>query len=61
MAYDPETDTIFFGTGNVWPANHRVRSADRGDTFFVASFLALQRSTGKYRWHYQMNPGDTWD
>jgi quinohemoprotein ethanol dehydrogenase len=61
MAYDPETDTVFIGTGSGYPWNRRVRSADRGDNLFVASILALDGKTGAYKWHYQTSPGDTWD
>jgi quinohemoprotein ethanol dehydrogenase len=61
IAYDPETDTVFFGTGNGYPMNHRVRSPGGGDNLFTASILALQGKTGAYKWHYQENPGDTWD
>ena len=61
MAYDPETDMLYIGTGNGYPMNRRVRSADQGDNLFVASILALDGKTGAYKWHYQLNPGDTWD
>jgi quinohemoprotein ethanol dehydrogenase len=28
---------------------------------FLASIVALDGKTGKYKWHYQVNPGETWD
>jgi quinohemoprotein ethanol dehydrogenase len=61
MAYDPETGTIFIGTGSGYPWNRRVRSADRGDNLFIASIVALDGRTGAYKWHYQVSPGDSWD
>jgi quinohemoprotein ethanol dehydrogenase len=61
FAYDAATDTVFVGTGNGYPWNRRVRSADQGDNLFLCSVLALDAKTGEYRWHYQINPGDTWD
>jgi len=61
IAYDPETDTIYIGTGSGYPWNRRVRSADRGDNLFVASIVALDGKSGAYKWHYQLSPGDTWD
>ena len=61
FTYDPETDTIFLGTGNGAPWNRRVRSADKGDNLFLCSIVALDAKTGKYKWHYQVNPGETWD
>ena len=61
MAYDPETGSVFIGTGSPYPWNHRVRSLGKGDNLFVSSIVALDGKTGKYKWHYQTVPGDTWD
>ncbi len=61
FAYDPETDTVFIGTGNGAPWNHRIRSAGKGDNLFLCSIVALDAKTGAYKWHYQVNPGETWD
>jgi quinohemoprotein ethanol dehydrogenase len=61
FSYDPETDTVFVGTGNGAPSNHRIRSAGKGDNLFLCSIVALDAKTGAYKWHYQLNPGDTWD
>lgn len=61
MTYDPETDTVFIGTGNGAPWNHRIRSRGKGDNLFLCSVVALDGKTGKYKWHYQVNPGETWD
>jgi quinohemoprotein ethanol dehydrogenase len=61
MTYDPETDTVFIGTGNGSPWNRRIRSADQGDNLFLCSIVALDAKTGKYKWHYQVNPGESWD
>jgi quinohemoprotein ethanol dehydrogenase len=61
FSYDPETDTVFVGTGNGAPSNHRIRSAGKGDNLFLCSIVALDAKTGAYRWHYQLNPADTWD
>jgi quinohemoprotein ethanol dehydrogenase len=61
ITYDPETDTVFIGTGSGYPWNRRVRSADRGDNLFVASIVALDGKSGAYKWHYQVTPGDAWD
>ncbi len=49
------------GVGNGSPWNHRVRSEGEGDNLFLASILALDPDTGEYKWHYQLNPGETWD
>jgi quinohemoprotein ethanol dehydrogenase len=61
MTYDPDTNTVFIGTGNGSPWNKRVRSPGAGDNLFLCSMIALDANTGKYKWHYQFNPGETWD
>jgi quinohemoprotein ethanol dehydrogenase len=61
IAYDPDTHTLYFGTGNGAPWNRRVRSADQGDNLFISSIIAVDANTGAYKWHYQINPGEVWD
>lgn len=61
MAYDPELDLLYIGTGNGSPWNIRYRSAGKGDNLFLSSIVALRPETGEYVWHYQTTPGDTWD
>ncbi|MFC3097445.1 PQQ-dependent dehydrogenase, methanol/ethanol family [Alteraurantiacibacter palmitatis] len=61
VVYDPEFDQLLIGVGNGSPWNHRARSAGVGDNLFLASILALDPDTGAYKWHYQQNPGETWD
>jgi quinohemoprotein ethanol dehydrogenase len=61
MAYDPELDLLYVGTGNGSSWNRQVRSQGKGDNLFLSSILALKPDTGEYVWHYQTTPGDTWD
>jgi quinohemoprotein ethanol dehydrogenase len=61
ITYDKEFDTIYIGTGNGAPWNRKVRSAGQGDNLFLCSVVALDAKTGKYKWHYQTNPGESWD
>jgi quinohemoprotein ethanol dehydrogenase len=61
MSYDPDTDTVFLGTGNGSPWNRKIRSQGQGDNLFLASIVALEGRTGAYKWHYQVNPGESWD
>ena len=61
FAYDPETATIMIGTGNGAPWNQKIRSPEGGDNLFLVSLVALDARTGTYKWHYQFNPGETWD
>jgi len=61
IVYDPQTDSVIFGTGNgaPWPAE--VRSPGGGDNLFTSSIVALDAKTGKYKWHYQTVPMDNFD
>jgi len=61
MTYDQETKSIIIGVGNGSPWNHKVRSSGKGDNLFLASVVALDANTGAYKWHYQVNPGESWD
>lgn len=61
IAYDPETDLLFFGTANGTPWNASLRSPGGGDNLFISSIVAVKAETGEYAWHYQTTPGDEWD
>ena len=61
MAYDAKYNRVYIGTGNGLPWNQKIRSPGGGDNLFLGSVVALDARTGKYVWHYQTNPADTWD
>jgi quinohemoprotein ethanol dehydrogenase len=61
MAYDPEADLIYDGTGNAEPWTFSLRSSRDKDNLYVCSILAVSASTGELKWHYQVVPGDNWD
>ncbi len=61
MSYDPETNTLIFGTGNGTPWDQKKRSDGKGDNLFLSSIVAVDADTGEYKWHYQTTPGDDWD
>jgi quinohemoprotein ethanol dehydrogenase len=61
MTFDPEMHRLYIGTGNASPYNPAVRSPGNGDNLFTDSIVALDARTGKYIWHYQVNPRDAWD
>ncbi|MBP2313281.1 methanol/ethanol family PQQ-dependent dehydrogenase [Azospirillum soli] len=56
--YDPETKTLFFGTGNPAPWNSHLRP---GDNLYSSSTLAINPENGEIKWHYQTTPHDGWD
>ncbi|MGA8214358.1 MAG: PQQ-dependent dehydrogenase, methanol/ethanol family [Candidatus Sulfotelmatobacter sp.] len=61
IAYDPELDQLYIGTGNGTPWSEKFRSPKGGDNLFTCSIVALKMETGEYIWHYQEDPGDAWD
>lgn len=61
MAYDPQLDLLYVGTGNAALYNRAKRSPAGGDNLFLSSLLALDPGTGRLVWHYQETPGDQWD
>ena len=61
ITYDPEYNHIYLGTGNGSPWNQKIRSPGGGDNLFLCSIVALDADTGRYKWHYQTVPGESWD
>ncbi len=61
MAYDPETNLLIFGSGNGLPWDEKARSPSGGDNLFLSSIIAVDADTGRYAWHFQTTPGDSWD
>jgi alcohol dehydrogenase (cytochrome c)/quinohemoprotein ethanol dehydrogenase len=59
--YDPVTKLVYLGTGNGAPWPSEIRSPGGGDNLFTSSIVALDAKTGKYRWHYQETPADSFD
>src|SRR4051794_1462790 len=58
-SYDPESDTLFWGTGNPNP-DYNGEERD-GDNLYTCSLIAVDAATGKLKWHYQFSPHDTHD
>ncbi len=58
-SYDPETNTVFWGTSNPWPDYNGDFRA--GDNLYACSVLALDPDTGKLKWYFQFTPHDLHD
>jgi PQQ-dependent dehydrogenase (methanol/ethanol family) len=58
ISYDPETDLIFYGTGNpgVWNPDMRP-----GDNKWGITVFARKPETGEAVWAFQIVPHDAWD
>lgn len=64
MAYDPDANLVYVGTGNgtVWSQEVRQgKGTPHLDNLYVASIVALNANNGELKWHYQATPGDQWD
>jgi len=57
--YDPQLDTVYWGTGNPnpdWDANSL-----KGTLLYSSAVLALSPETGQMKWYYQYTPHDIYD
>jgi quinohemoprotein ethanol dehydrogenase len=61
FAFDPELNMVYIGTGNGSPHMWHFRSEGKGDNLFLCSIVAVDATTGEYRWHYQEVPEEDWD
>lgn len=58
-AYDPETNTLYWTTGNPgpdWNGDDRA-----GDNLYANSVIAVDAATGERKWYFQFTPHDVWD
>jgi PQQ-dependent dehydrogenase (methanol/ethanol family) len=58
VSYDPETNTIYYGTGNPGVWNPDLRP---GDNKWSCSIIARDADTGAAKWAYQIVPHDHHD
>lgn len=61
LAFDPQLNLLYVGTGNGAPHARHKRSPGGGDNLYLSSILALDADTGEMKWFYQTTPGDSWD
>ena len=60
-AFDPETNTVYWGSGN--PGPDWNGDSRKGDNLYSDCLLALDADTGVKKWHFQYTPHDEndWD
>jgi PQQ-dependent dehydrogenase (methanol/ethanol family) len=58
ITYDPETNSIYHGTGNPGPWNPDQRP---GDNKWTAGIFSRDLDTGQAKWFYQFSPHDLHD
>ena len=57
--YDPDLNTIFWGTSN--PSPDFEGSVRPGDNLYTDCLLALDPDSGKLKWYFQFTPHDLFD
>ena len=57
--YDPELNTLFWGTSN--PSPDFEGSVRPGDDLYTDCLLALDADSGKLKWYFQFTPHDLYD
>ena len=58
IQYDPELNSIYYGTGNPGPWNSNQRP---GDNLWTTTIFARNPDTGMAKWAYPISPHDLWD
>ena len=58
FSYDPDLNTLYYGTANPGPWNANQRP---GDNLWTTTLFARDPDDGQARWAYQFNPHDLWD
>lgn len=58
ISYDPDLNTIYYGTSNPGP---RVPSQRPGLNLWSSAIFARDADTGMAKWAYQFTPHDEWD
>ncbi|HET9216958.1 MAG TPA: PQQ-dependent dehydrogenase, methanol/ethanol family [Terriglobia bacterium] len=61
LAYDPEANLVYVGTGNAQPWVQKFRGTQNVDNLYTCSILAVDLTTGQLKWYYQATPNDNWD
>jgi alcohol dehydrogenase (cytochrome c) len=60
-AVDPDLNTVYWTFGNVRGGSSQNGSTRPGLNLFGSSVVALDATTGAYKWHFQMVHHDHWD
>ena len=58
ITFDPESNSVFYGTANPGTWNPDLRP---GDNLFSTAAMARDADTGELKWAYQYTPHDAWD
>jgi len=61
IAYDPESNLVYVGTGNAEPWVQKFRGAQNVDNLYTCSILAVDLTSGQMKWYFQTTPNDNWD
>jgi alcohol dehydrogenase (cytochrome c) len=59
--FDPVLNTVYWGTAQSKPWRRDMRGSGTGATLYANSTLALDPDTGKLKWYFVHEPGETFD
>jgi len=60
-AYDPETNTLYYGVAVPIPWGSEQRGTGDGDVLYTNSTLAIDADTGEIKWYFQYMRNEQWD
>lgn len=60
-AVDPELNMVYWTFGNTRGGSSQNGSSRPGQNLFANSIVALDATTGEYKWHFQSVHHDVWD
>jgi len=60
-AVDPELNTVYWAFGNIRGGSSQNGSTRPGVNLFGSSLVAVDATTGAYKWHFQSVHHDHWD
>lgn len=61
ITFDQKLHQVYIGTGGPSPWQPSNRGKNAGDELFTNSIVALDASTGAYKWHFKQVPHDAWN
>jgi alcohol dehydrogenase (cytochrome c) len=59
--YDPDLNLMYWGTAQAKPWRRDMRGTGDASTLYTSNTIALNADSGKLKWHFSHQPGETLD